>query len=254
MSIWPNRPGNNKISSNICHSREGGNPENTFWIPYRRRDDSAFIMRTVGEMLREARESKSLTLEEVEDGTKIRLKFLTAIEANDFSLMPSLSYAKGFVKNYSDFLGLNSATVLAFFRRQTVEVSRSSLLPKGMEKPLNRSPLQLTPGKFITIIIAVLVALFLAYLSFQYRTLQQAPTLVIDEPRSQAVVTDKRIDILGKTDPDATITINGVSVLVRSDGKFFDQINLESGVNKIAVVATSRLGKTTSKTIEVGLK
>ncbi|OGG31489.1 hypothetical protein A3A63_01035 [Candidatus Gottesmanbacteria bacterium RIFCSPLOWO2_01_FULL_46_9] len=211
-------------------------------------------MRTVGEMLREARESKSLTLKEVEDGTKIRLKFLTAIEADDFTTMPSLSYAKGFVKNYSDFLGLNSTTVLAFFRRQTVEVSRSSLLPKGMGEPLNRSVLQLTPGKFISIIVAVLVSLFLVYLAVQYRTLQQPPTLVVDEPKSQAVVTSKRIDVLGKTDPDATITINGINVLVRSDGKFFDQISLEPGVNKVSVVAISRLGKITIQTIEIGLK
>jgi cytoskeletal protein RodZ len=211
-------------------------------------------MKTVGEMLREARVNKSLSLQEVEEGTKIRLKFLNAIESNDFSVMPSLSYAKGFVKNYSDYLGLNTNTVLAFFRRQTVEVPISSLLPKGMGEPLNRSSLQLTPGKFITLIAIVLVSLFLVYLGLQYRTLQQPPTLVIDDPKNQAVVTDKRIDILGKTDPDATITINGVSVLVRSDGKFFEQITLDPGVNKLSIVATSRLGKTTTQVIEVGLK
>lgn len=209
-------------------------------------------MKTVGIMLREARESKSLTLEAVEEGTKIRLKFLMAIEADDFTDMPSLSYAKGFVKNYSEFLGLNSRTVLAFFRRQTIDVPKSSLLPKGMGEPLNRSPLQLTPAKFITLIVIILVSLFLLYLGLQYRTLQLPPRLVVDEPKNQSVVSDRRIDVLGNTDLDATITINGISVLVRSDGKFFDQINLESGVNKLTIVATSRLGKTTTQTLEVG--
>ena len=210
-------------------------------------------MRTVGEMLREARQSKSLTLEQVEDGTKIRLKFLSAIESDDLGSLPSLSYAKGFVKNYSDFVVLNSRTVLAFFRRQTIEVSKSSLLPKGMGEPLNRSIFQLTPGKFITLIVVVLVSLFLIYLGLQYRTLQQAPILIIDSPKSQSVVSDKRVDVFGKTDPDATITINGVSVLVRGDGKFFDQVNLETGVNKLTIIATSRLGKSTATVVEVGL-
>ena len=123
-----------------------------------------------------------------------------------------------------------------------------------MGEPLNRSMLQLTPGKFITFIVVALVSLFLLYLGLQYHTLQKTPTLVVDEPINQAVVTDKRIDILGKTDPDATVTINGISVLVRGDGKFFDQINLDPGVNKLIVTATSRLGKTTTKTLEVGLK
>jgi hypothetical protein len=211
-------------------------------------------MRTVGEMLRDARFAKQLTLVDVEQGTKIRLKFLEAIEKNDFTTLPSLSYAKGFVKNYSEYLGLDSQTTLAFFRRQIADVPKSSLLPKGMEEPLNRSYLQLTPQKFIAFIMGGLIILFLAYLGFQYRSLHQAPMLTVDSPLHQAIVTEKRIEVFGKTDLDATITINGVSVLVRGDGKFFDQVTLENGVNKVTIVATSRLGKTTTEVREVGLK
>jgi cytoskeletal protein RodZ len=211
-------------------------------------------MRTVGEILRDARIAKQLKLTDIEQGTKIRLKFLEAIEADNFKIMPSLSYAKGFVKNYSEFLGLDSNITLAFFRRQTTDVPRSSLLPKGMEEPLNRSALQLTPGKFVGSIIAVFILLFLAYLGFQYHSLQQSPVLLIDSPADQAIVTEKRMEVFGKTDPDATVTINGVSVIVRGDGKFFDQIALDTGVNKITIVATSRLGKTTTAVREVGLK
>lgn len=211
-------------------------------------------MKTVGEILRDARIAKQLKLTDIEQGTKIRLKFLEAIEADNFKIMPSLSYAKGFVKNYSEFLGLDSNTTLAFFRRQTTDVPKSSLLPKGMEEPLNRSALQLTPGKFVGLIIAVFILLFLAYLGFQYRSLQQPPLLFIDSPADQAVVTEKRMEVFGKTDPDATVTINGVSVIVRGDGQFFDQIALDAGVNKLTIIATSRLGKTTTAVREVGLK
>ncbi|HUD19491.1 MAG TPA: helix-turn-helix domain-containing protein [Patescibacteria group bacterium] len=209
-------------------------------------------MKTVGEMLQEARQSKHLTLEDIEEGTKIRLKFLRAIEANDFSTMPSLSYAKGFVKNYGEYLGMDSRVVLAFFRRQIADAPRSSLLPKGMEKPLNRSLIQLTPGRFIGLIVVVCVVLFLAYFVLQYRTLNQPPILTIDQPTNQKVVSDSRVEIFGKTDPDATVTINGVSVLVRGDGKFFDQVGLDSGVNTIVITATSRFGKSSTVTREVG--
>lgn len=211
-------------------------------------------MRTVGVILSEARINKSLSLEDVENATKIRMKFLKAIEADDFSLIPSLSYAKGFVKNYSEFLGLNSRDVLAFFRRQTVEISKSSLLPKGIDAPLNRSLFQLTPGRFVVSIVVVLASLFFLYLGTQYQMLQKMPKLDIETPKPQTVTSDRRIDVLGTTDPDGTLTINGVSVLVRSDGKFFDQVTLDPGVNKLVIVATSRLGKTTTKTIEVGAK
>ncbi|TSC61071.1 MAG: transcription regulation protein, partial [Parcubacteria group bacterium Gr01-1014_107] len=69
--------------------------------------------------LKEARVSKGYTLEQVEKATKIRSKFLTAIESDDYARLPSPLYAKGFVKNYGDFLGLESSRMLAFFRRQT---------------------------------------------------------------------------------------------------------------------------------------
>jgi len=211
-------------------------------------------MRTVGEMLRETRQEKSLRLEEVEEATKIRLKFLEAIERDDFRALPSLSYAKGFVKNYSEFLGLDSIKILAFFRRQIADVPKSSLLPKGVEHPLNRTFLQLTPGRFITGIVVALIIIFLGYLGFQYRSLQQPPMLNIASPVNQQVVTDNRIDVLGTTNPDATVTVNGISVLVRDDGKFFDQIQLDPGVNKVVIVAISRYGKTTSVIREVGVR
>lgn len=211
-------------------------------------------MKTVGGILQEARIAKKIKLEEAEQATKIRLKFLEAIETDDYSVLPSVSYAKGFVKNYSEYLGLDSRMVLAFFRRQTLEVTRSSLLPKGIEEPLNRSFFRLTPGKFLALILAILAVVFLAYFGLQYSKLNAPPSLSVESPQNQLVTTERRVDILGKTDPDATVTVNGISVLVRSDGKFFDQVALEGGVNKITIVATSRYGKITTIVREVGMQ
>jgi len=211
-------------------------------------------MKTVGSILKEARVAGNSTLAQVEEATKIRLKFLQAIEADDYSSLPSLSYAKGFVKNYSEYLGLDSGMVLAFFRRQTTEVTRSSLLPKGVSEPLGKSLFQLTPGKFLAGILVALVFIFLGYLGFQYRKLNLSPVLSVDSPESKLVTDQRRVDILGKTDPDATITINGINIVVRGDGKFFDQVQLDSGVNKITIIATSRFGKTSTVVREVGLQ
>lgn len=211
-------------------------------------------MKTVGTSLREARLLKNLTLEEVEVATKIRAKFLEAIESDDYNKLPSLAYAKGFVKNYSTYLGLDSDTVLAFFRRQTTEIPRASLLPKGMAEPLNKPWFYLTPGRFLGVVIATLATLFLVYFGVQYRRLNQPPGLAIEQPRDQTMTTDKRVDVLGQTDPDATVTVNGFSVVVRSDGKFFSQVTLEPGVNTLTVVAASRFGKATTLTRTVGLQ
>lgn len=209
-------------------------------------------MRTVGEILREKRLTKGLTLDKAAQATKIRIRFLEAIENDDYHKLPSLSYSKGFVKNYSEFLGLNSNDVLAFFRRQTSDTVRTSIVPKGVADPLNKPVFQLTPSRFLASIFGFLFILFLLYFVYQYKRLYEPPILTIESPQEKLVTTERRIDVLGKTDPDATVTINGVSVLVRSDGKFFDQLSLVPGVNTIEIVATSRYGKTTLVRREVG--
>ena len=62
---------------------------------------------TIGQRLKKAREYRNLTLEKVEDATRIRLQFLQALEADDFSAMPSPVQARGFLRNYAQYLGLD---------------------------------------------------------------------------------------------------------------------------------------------------
>ncbi|MBI3385582.1 helix-turn-helix domain-containing protein [Candidatus Gottesmanbacteria bacterium] len=209
-------------------------------------------MKTVGLLLRETRLQKGYTLEQVEAVTKIRVKFLAAIEADNTTNLPTPAITRGFVHNYAEFLGLDSRLVLAILRRQSREIPKANLLPKGLVEPLNRSFFQLTPSRFLAMLLGILLIIFLLYFGLQYRQIRQPPPLSIDAPKDQLVTSQKRIDIIGKTDADATVVINGVSVLVRSDGRFFDTVTLENGVNKITVSATSRFGKTTTETREVG--
>ena len=208
-------------------------------------------MKTVGSILKEAREARHLTFDQVEAATKIRAKFLQALEADDYRILPSLAYAKGFVKNYGEFLGMPAGTIFAFFRRQTQEIGRSTILPKGIARSLNRTWFQLTPARFLIFLFVGLVLTFLVYLGLQYRQLQNSPDLTIESPKEHAVVTEKKVEVLGSIDPDATATVNGISVFVRGDGKFFDQVTIEPGENTITVTATSRYGKTTTVTRNV---
>jgi len=64
-------------------------------------------MKELGEFLKNERIKKGLTLEEIQEITKIRIRYLKAIEDGDFSIMPALVYAKGFVKSYAEALGLD---------------------------------------------------------------------------------------------------------------------------------------------------
>ena len=56
-----------------------------------------------------------MTIQDVEDGTSIRASYIEAIESGEYDKMPGRVYAKGFVKNYANFLNLNGDEILKQF-------------------------------------------------------------------------------------------------------------------------------------------
>ncbi len=72
-------------------------------------------MEDIGRRLREARERLGLTLNEVERITRIRVHYLEMLEKGEIEAMPSIVQARGFLHNYAEFLGLNTAAVLDDF-------------------------------------------------------------------------------------------------------------------------------------------
>lgn len=69
-------------------------------------------MKELGLILRTTRESLHLTLDEIQERTKIRKRYLQAIEEGDFTILPGLVYARGFVKSYAEQLGLDGYALL----------------------------------------------------------------------------------------------------------------------------------------------
>jgi len=63
--------------------------------------------KTLGQRLREAREAKKVSLATVEETTRIRRKYLEALEADDYEALPGGVFAQGFVRNYALYLGLD---------------------------------------------------------------------------------------------------------------------------------------------------
>jgi len=75
-------------------------------------------MQTIGQRLRSAREEKKLTLDKVFEATRIRVAYLRALELDDLSSMPSPVQARGYLRNYAEYLGLNIDEMLDDVRTQ----------------------------------------------------------------------------------------------------------------------------------------
>ena len=204
------------------------------------------IKNTAGQLLRSTRIAKGLTIQDIEKRTKIRFKFLQALEDDNYTLLPSPVYARGFIKNYSTVLRLDVEKVLALYRRQVDEQKRYKAPPKELTEPLSRSIFHLTPNKVIGVVVGLLLAGIVGYFFLQYQRLFQPPHLLVEQPQEGAKVQELQVNVLGTTDSDATIVVNNATVLVRDEGRFFETVQLQDGPNTITIEAISRRGKKTT--------
>lgn len=76
-------------------------------------------LQTLGALLRERREQRSVSLADVEKGTRIRQKYLAAIEADEWHLLPGEVVGRGFLRNYANFLRLDADGLLERRRAAT---------------------------------------------------------------------------------------------------------------------------------------
>lgn len=118
-------------------------------------------MGELGRKLKEAREGMGLSLRDVEEATKIRKKYLQALENENFEEIPGRTYAKGFVKNYSNFLQLDTKDLLDEFDSLVVNFFKDKELSPASDTA--RSSSSVREGKLFRygLILAAILLLFI---------------------------------------------------------------------------------------------
>lgn len=195
----------------------------------------------LGQRLREARQKKGLSLDDVTKATKIRPSFLQAIEKGEYQKLPSSSYAQGFVINYAEFLGFSKREARALFRREFDESAVFSVLPERFADPATSSfPRIKIHQTAFGIVLAFL--LLLGFLGFSYRDAFLNPALTISTPTSDKLQSGDVL-VTGKTSAYATVTIDATPVSLNEDGTFSKKITLFPGESTIVIKAINRYGR-----------
>lgn len=200
-------------------------------------------MKTVGEILKKVRREQEITLSEVEKATKIRLHYLQALENDEYDKLPSATSTRGFIKNYAEFLGLASPPLLAIFRRDFSQDGQGRIIPQGMVEPIDKPKFSWTPKLTVILLVTIFLTLFFGYLARQYFSLIGPPTLSVTSPLPEEKVTGETVEVMGKTDLDAVVTVNGELVSLSEKGEFRYRLGLTRGKNTILVEAVSKIGK-----------
>jgi hypothetical protein len=119
----------------------------------------------IGNSLRAARERQGLAYPEIELATKIRAKYIRALEAEDFTAIPGDAYMRGFLRTYADYLGLDGEVYVEEYASRNLSSWRDELPPRPArrsvprrDRPLERRAVLLVLAGLVVVTVLVFVA------------------------------------------------------------------------------------------------
>lgn len=132
-------------------------------------------MTELGDKLKQARREKGLSLDDLQQITKIQKRYLVAIEEGNYAVMPGKFYARAFIKQYAEAVGLDSATLFDEFESEVPDTPQQEVVnnePTRVQSKRNPMPAQSvgnqtnSRNRFFDILPKILIALFIVFILF----------------------------------------------------------------------------------------
>lgn len=192
----------------------------------------------IGEVLRTQRESQGLSLADIEEETKIRARYLQALEEENFDEIPGEAYCIGFLRNYARFLKIDPEPLLGQYRDQVTnkESSPSSVIVEKSEKKPKKEfkPASPPTGSRIPLIGLIIFAVLIFSVAYVFFINEgQAPSST--PPISQEQKADQQETPPPSTTDKLTIKLIGNQlcwVRVTVDGEIQFEGNLDNEETK----------------------
>jgi cytoskeletal protein RodZ len=198
------------------------------------------------ERLLAARERKGVDLYRAERDTKIRARYLAALERGDYRELPGAVYTKGFLRNYALYLGLDPDEVLLQWRRERGdprEPQQVISVPRPIAAP--RRGLTFSPSLIVFALLVALVVVFMVWLGMQLLRFSKPPTIAVSDPAVAVLEVDEDATsylLEGSTIPGGSVTIKTADVEARANadsaGRWTLKVDLRRGENLFTITAT----------------
>ena len=136
-------------------------------------------MESIGEILREARHVKRASLEDASRATRIKMDILEQLEADEFDRLAAPAYTKGFLKLYSEYLGLDSQAMVEAYLRSQGGLRRQGLHVETEKAVRARKPPELKlPLRSVGLVVVGLTAIVFAVVLIKGHFSHRAPAVV----------------------------------------------------------------------------
>lgn len=206
-------------------------------------------MITAGKLLKNKRLEKGIAIEKAERETRIRKKYLEAIEEDNWQIFSSAVYISGAIKTYSKYLEVDEDKSLAYFRRD-FEKSETHTFNKKI------SSLELLPEtkKILILSLSFIFILFLSYFGYQFYRYMRPPEIIIITPEKRVFRNVSKITVSGKTDKQSIVTIYNEVIYPDKEGFFKYDFPLKKGSNVLKIDVVGPNGKQSQKIINIILE
>lgn len=117
-------------------------------------------MSELGNRLKNAREEKNLTIEDLQTMTKIQKRYLTGIEEGNYSSIPGKFYVRAFIKQYAEAVGLDPEMIFEEYKNEVPETHQDTL-PEQLSRVQTRKELPDSASKVMDILPKVIIILII---------------------------------------------------------------------------------------------
>lgn len=208
----------------------------------------------IGTTLRDARVRRDISLQQAEDETKIRVKYIQALENEDFDVLPGGTYVKGFLRTYAEYLGLDYQLLLDEFNEKYGSGDHrehliGSLRDNGKDKMPRASGRQTSRSYLLVAALAVAIIAVLAYLGWG-NSASNEPTLVTTtESEARTDTSTPAETTRTQTQTQAQTTAEGLETITFNVSDSASWLELRRESNTGTVVWSGTLQPGDSKTI-----
>lgn len=206
-----------------------------------------------GARLKLRRQRRQLTLTQIEEQSKVHIKYLQALEQDQYQNLPAEVYSLGFARRYLETLDLPEKKIqelIKEFQSQFKIWKKQHQGQLAVTTLKERRPI-ITPKILLSLVSGLTLLLIASYIWLQIRTLTSPPQLTIISPEGETVVEKDIVEIIGQVNQDATIVINNQTINTQKDGSFSEKIKLAEGINNIEIKAENRFKKQTIKNLQI---
>jgi hypothetical protein len=121
----------------------------------------------IGNSLREARERQGLGYPEIELATKIRAKYIRALEEEDFTSIPGDAYIRGFLRTYAEYLGLDGDVYADEYASRFITSWRDELPPRPERRRILRRRRPFERRAVLLVLAGIVLVAILVFAAFR---------------------------------------------------------------------------------------